>query len=55
VIHYDDENQGKISLLPSLGLSITYILLNEIAASALMIFLDRDSILPMVGGSWKIT
>jgi hypothetical protein len=35
------------------------ILLKEIAASALMIFLDRDSILPtillMVGESWKIT
>jgi hypothetical protein len=34
-------------------------LLKEIAASALMIFFDRDSILLMilltVGGSWKIT
>jgi hypothetical protein len=38
---------------------IYYIFLNERAASTLMIFLDRDSILLtiflMVGGSWKIT
>jgi hypothetical protein len=29
-------------------------MLKEIAASALMIFFDKDSILLMVGGSWKI-
>jgi hypothetical protein len=32
-----------------------YFLLKERAASALMIFFDRDLILLMVGGSWKIT
>jgi hypothetical protein len=31
------------------------ILLKEIAASALMIFFDKDLILLMVGGSWQIT